>query len=941
MRTLFFLLLPAILFSNCENKKVSKIDLTGEWTFQIDSLDQGIGEHWYQSELADLIQLPGSMTTNGKGNEISINTRWTGGIVDSSWYHDEKYAKYREPGNVKVPFWLQPEKHYVGAAWYQKVVEIPANWEEQHIELFMERCHWEMRVWVDDQEVGMQNSLATPHIYNLTDYLAPGKHTISILVDNRVKEIDPGINSHSIADHTQSNWNGIVGKIELKTRPKIHLAKVRIDTDVPNKTVLVSGEILNLKNEIAAQKATLKTEIGNVHAGVLVRMESEISMDEEHTNFAVRIPLGDTALLWDEFDPSIYTASLVLESTAGTDFQEVNFGIREFGIQNTQFTLNGRPIFLRGTLECAIFPKTGYPPTDVDEWKRIFNVVKSHGLNHVRFHSWCPPEAAFNAADELGVYLQVECSSWANQSTTLGDGLPIDKFVYDESERIVNAYGNHPSFVMMAYGNEPRGRNHTNYLADFLDYWKSKDDRRIYTSAAGWPVLSENEYHNIPQPRIQAWGAGLNSMINSQPPTTNFDWTSQIEDYDIPVVSHEIGQWCVYPNFKEIEKYDGVLKAKNFEIFQETLIEQGLGNLADSFLLASGKLQALCYKADIEAALRTPGFGGFQLLDLHDFPGQGTALVGVLDPFWGEKGYVSPEEYSRFCNSTVPLARMDQRVFSNAENFVAQIEVSHFGAEPLTKANAEWQIKDQEHKILFKGTLTVDNISIGNGIALGEIEQELSSIAKPTQLTLSVKIQQFENDWDFWVYPKSNETSNDVLVTKALDEKAIRTLQQGGKVLWSIPEDSESKNLNDGIGFSSIFWNTAWTGGQLPNSLGILCNPKHPALAEFPTEYHSNWQWWDAMSYSNGIFLNDFPVEVQPIVRVIDDWFGNRPEALLIEVKVGEGKLLISGIDFFNNMNHRPAGKQLLHSLTKYMESDSFAPKPELSVSEVKVFFSE
>jgi hypothetical protein len=181
---------------------------------------------------------------------------------------------------------------------------------------------------------------------------------------------------------------------------------------------------------------------------------------------------------------------------------------------------------------------------------------------------------------------------------------------------------------------------------------------------------------------------------------------------NIPVVSHEIGQWCVYPNFKEIEKYDGVLKAKNFEIFQETLIEQGLGNLADSFLLASGKLQALCYKADIEAALRTPGFGGFQLLDLHDFPGQGTALVGVLDPFWGEKGYVSPEEYSRFCNSTVPLARMDQRVFSNAENFVAQIEVSHFGAEPLTKANAEWQIKDQEHKILFKGTLTVENISI-------------------------------------------------------------------------------------------------------------------------------------------------------------------------------------------------------------------------------------
>lgn len=935
MRTLLFLLLPALLFSNCKNSRVSKFDLAGEWKFQIDSLDQGIDEHWFQSELADVIQLPGSMTTNGKGNDISINTKWTGGIVDSSWYHDEKYAKYREPGNVKVPFWLQPEKHYVGAAWYQKVVEIPANWEEQEIELFLERCHWETRIWVDDQEVGMQNSLATPHIYNLTNYLAPGKHTISILVDNRIKEIDPGINSHSIADHTQSNWNGIVGKIELKTRPKIQLARVRIDTDVPSKTILVSGEIKNGMSADNSEIVQLSTEIKRQPDGGIIRADHEVEVKDAITPFSVTVPMGDTALLWDEFDPNVYSISLALESKSGTDYQQIDFGLRDFGIENTQFTVNGRPIFLRGTLECAIFPKTGYPPTDVDEWKRIFNVVKSHGLNHVRFHSWCPPEAAFTAADELGVYLQVECSSWANQSTTLGDGLPIDKFIYNESERIVNAYGNHPSFVMMAYGNEPGGRDHMNYLADFLDYWKSKDDRRTYTSAAGWPVLSENEYHNIPQPRIQAWGAGLNSMINNQPPSTSYDWSEKISDFTIPVVSHEIGQWCVYPNFKEIEKYDGVLKAKNFEIFQETLIEQGLGYLADSFLLASGKLQALCYKADIEAALRTPGFGGFQLLDLHDFPGQGTALVGVLDPFWGEKGYVSPGEYSRFCNATVPLARMDKRIFSNKENFTAQIEVANFGRESLTNANPEWQIKDQESTILFSGTLKVESIPLGNGFVIGELKQGLSSITRPTQLTLSVKIKQFENDWDFWVYPEIQENTNEVFLTKALDDKTINVLKNGGKVLWSITENTESKNLNDGIGFSSIFWNTAWTGGQLPNSLGILCNPEHPALAEFPTEYHSNWQWWDAMSYSNGIFLDEFPSEVQPIVRVIDDWFSNRPEALLIELKVGEGKLLISGIDFFNNMKNRPAGRQLLYSLTKYMESDSFTPQVSLTSDEL------
>ena len=190
----------------------------------------------------------------------------------------------------------------------------------------------------------------------------------------------------------------------------------------------------------------------------------------------------------------------------------------------------------------------------------------------------------------------------------------------------------------MAYGNEPGGKNHVKYLTDFVNYWKDKDSRRQYTTGAGWPPIAENDYNNLPEPRIQHWEEGLNSIINRRPPSFDYDWSNTILKWSIPTVSHEIGQWCVYPDFKEITQYDGVLKAKNFEIFQYTLEKNGMANLADSFLLASGKLQTLCYKADIEAALRTKNFGGFQLLDLHDFPGQGTALVGVLNPFWKEKG---------------------------------------------------------------------------------------------------------------------------------------------------------------------------------------------------------------------------------------------------------------------------------------------------------------
>src|ERR1019366_7865673 len=231
------------------------------------------------------------------------------------------------------------------------------------------------------------------------------------------------------------------------------------------------------------------------------------------------------------------------------------------------------------------------------------------------------------------MYLQVE-TCWANGATGLGDGRPVDQWVYDETARILQYYGNHPSFMLMPYGNEPGGRNASAWLAKYVSHFKALDPRRLWTSGSGWPELAENQFDVTPGPRIQQWGEGLRSRINSRPPETTTDYRSFISGRNVPVISHEIGQWCVYPNFDEIAQYTGYLKPKNFEIFRDRLQAGGMGGLAKPFLLASGKLQTLCYKEDIESALRTPGMGGFELLDLHDFPGQGTALVGVLDPFW-------------------------------------------------------------------------------------------------------------------------------------------------------------------------------------------------------------------------------------------------------------------------------------------------------------------
>ncbi|MEO8403753.1 MAG: sugar-binding domain-containing protein [Chitinophagaceae bacterium] len=914
------------------------IDLSGEWLFQTDPTDIGVTQKWFNKQLADKVKLPGSMATNNKGDEITIHTKWTGSIFDSSWFLKNEYAKYRQPGNIKVPFWLQPVKYYVGAAWYQKEVTVPVTWQKKHIELFIERSHWETTVWIDGQETGMQNSLATAQVFDLSKLAVPGKHTLTICVDNRIKDINPGPNSHSISDHTQTNWNGMIGKLVLRSRPALLINDVRLFPDVKNKQVVAK---LKIENGSGAKQATisLMATSENKLAAPLKPLIKTIALTDTTTEVEIIYPMGAKPLLWNEFTPNIYSMKVSLQQTgAAKDEKNVLFGMRSFTTIGSRFAVNDKLTFLRGTLECAIFPLTGYPPTDVSSWMKIFHVAKSYGLNHMRFHSWCPPDAAFEAADRSGFYLQIECSSWANWGTSLGNGLPIDQYIYDESEHIVKDYGNHPSFCMLAYGNEPSGKNYVAYLTQFVNYWKKKDNRRLYTTGAGWPNVADNDYQSASEPRIQHWGEGLKSIINSQQPKTDYDWRESIARWSMPVVSHEIGQWCVYPDFKEIKKYTGILQAKNFEIFQETLAKDGMAQLADSFLLASGKLQALCYKADIEAALRTPSFGGFQLLDLHDFPGQGTALVGVLNAFWEDKGYITAKEYSRFCNATVPLARFPKMIYRNNETLAVPVEIAHFSNTALTNVVPAWKITDQTGKVLFKGELPKTTIQPGNGIKLGAINQALATITAATKLILTVRVDRYENNWEFFVYPATlSRSRSDFMITQELDQSAMDALANGGKVLWTLKKGTVGfeKGRDVEIGFSSIFWNTAWTHGQAPHTLGILCDPSHPAFKDFPTDYYSNWQWWDAMTHSNAIILDSVAKGLQPIVRVIDDWVTNRSLGLIFECKVGKGKLLVSGIDLIEEINSRPSAKQMLYSLEKYMGSEKFNPTIEVEPGKI------
>lgn len=906
------------------------IDLSGEWRQQLDPADAGRAERWFTRTLTHSMRLPGSLQQNRIGEKIRVDTKWTGGIFDRSYFTAPEYAPYREPDNIKVPFWLQPETHYVGASWFQRDLEIPSGWQGRNLVLTLERPHWKTSVWIDDREIGSKDANSVAHRYDLGTGISPGRHVLTVRVDNALNP-DIGENSHSISDHTQGNWNGIVGRIELSATAPVWIDDVQVYPRLEDRTILVKGQLARAAGQPWAKTVRIASETASQPS-----IEVPVAVDG---TFSAEYPFRPNAASWDEFNPALHRVVVTLDNG---ERGEVAFGFRSVATEGRRLQINGRPLFLRGALDCAAFPRTGNPPTDVGEWKRILGIIRSHGLNHVRYHSWCPPEAAFIAADELGMYLQVEVATWPNWSTTLGDGKPVDGWVDAETQRILRAYGNHPSFIMLCAGNEPGGDGHVAWLTKWVARQKATDTRRLYTAGAGWPETPGNQFHVRSEPRIHQWLDDLRSRINARPPETRSDYSDFILERSVPVISHEIGQWCVFPNFAEMAKYTGYLKPKNYEIFRETLEAHGLGAQAHDFLIASGKLQALCYKEEIEAALRTRDMAGFQLLGLADFPGQGTALVGVLDAFWEEKGYITPAEFRRFCAPTVPLARLAKRVFTADENLQAELEVAHFGAETL-RAAASWKLVSDDGRAAASGRFQPRDFSVSGAQGLGRIDIALQDVPVPARYKLVVALDGtgFENDWDVWVYPAVRnvvtQPSSDLLIASAFDSATRAKLDAGGTVVLMIPPEKVAPDPKRGriaLGFSSIFWNTAWTNGQAPHTLGILCDPKHPALALFPTDAHSNWQWWYPVSDAGAMILDGLPRELKPTVQVVDDWFTSRKLGLVFEARVGKGRVLVTSIDLRGAVLD-PVRRQLRASLLSYAASAQFDPKTSVSAEAI------
>lgn len=946
------LLAILLCFSVASLHAADVISLAGQWRFALDRDDVGTNKSWFTQDLPDEIQLPGILQAQGYGDDISTNTPWVLTLGDSWWKLQP--ADLREhfslPGHVEVPFLSQPPKHYLGAAWYQRDIEIPTDWTGRHIFLFLERAHWQSTVWVDDREFTANDSLVAPHVTDL-GVLAPGKHRLSIRVDNRLQLPAQGhlVDSHSISDALGAAWNGIVGKIELRSTPAVWIDDVQIFPDVTNKSIRVRIIFHNPSGTQASGKVSLFVESGPGSKPLKVPPTSANFNSVSDTNGSVQaqINLGDQAELWDEFSHSLYRLRVEVRGEAGKlDFEQNTtnvFGLREIAGSDKDILINGRPVNLRMTHFGGDFPLTGYPAMDVESWKKIIQACKDYGLNGMRFHSWCPPEAAFTAADEMGFYLQPECGLWADFGSPL-----MQEWLYDETARLLAAYGNHPSFILLSPSNEPR--NYTHFTPQWARTNYAKDNRRLYSADTGWGDPAQ-----INGPQYATLARFRDGNLRNSSGWFGRDFREALGNVHIPVLAHEVGQWCSYPDFDVIKKFTGYLQPGNYDIFKYIARQEGVLDEDHDFAWASGRFQLECYKEEIEANLRTPGLAGFQLLDLHDYLGQGTALIGVLDAFWESKGYVTPEEFRQFCGPVAPLARLTKRVFTTADKFEVPVEVANFSADIFTNAEAGWEIRDGCGNVEAHEAFSPATIPIGKTFALGNISVDASKLPAPAAYKLIVHVRpvpkgsdlvssEFKNDWNFWVYPAQVEDSktSDVLVTSAWDD-AEKKLAEGGKVLF-LPTDLDPTRCPP-MRNVPIFWNIQMTVRPPQNPrpkfdamLGLLCETNHPALAEFPTDKNCDWQWTQLVNGVRSVNLGKAPKSLRPIVWAIDDWNRNWRLGVIFECEVGPGRLLVSAI----NLNGERGGselKQLRRSLLDYMGGGEFRPTARLTTEQASALW--
>lgn len=845
---------------------------------------------------------------------------------------------------------------FEGNAWFSRSVDFN-ECEGKTVKLFLERTRI-TEVYVDGKSFGVQDSLVAPHIYDLSEFIGTGIHELSVRVCNVGYKTGGG---HLTSQDTQTNWNGITGSIELRCYAEKYLENVIVTSDVKNRSVRITAELVGADE----CEVTVGAESFN----------SETNHRPEKKTFEIKegrldciYELGENCLLWSEHHPNLYYLRLDVEG----DVSEHIIGIRDFMQKDGKFTINGKPTFLRGKHDGLIFPKTGFAPTDLESWLKVLETSKSYGINHYRYHTCCPPEAAFAAADMLGIYMEPQLPFWGTITTPEDENhnQAEQDFLVEEGFRMLRAFGNHPSYCMMSLGNELWGSQEI--LNGILGQYKAFDSRHLYTQGSNnfqwFPCVLDNDdffvgvrlakdrlirgsyamcdaplghiqtdkpstvhdYDSVIRPTIKAHSteAGEDGTVQIQYGTTMKTVKASEADADfiptVPIVTHEIGQFETFPDFDEIQKYTGSLKPRNFEIFKQRLASKGLLSLDKDFFECSGQLAVACYKEELEAVFRSKLLAGFQVLDIQDFTGQGTALVGILDAFMESKGLITPEKWRGFCNDAVLLARFEDYVLEEGSAFTAAVQICSY-RDGFEGGKLVWSLS-QGDDLIAEGSQDFA-LNGENYLDITEIGAVIPNVDKIAYLTLKLSVEgtDIANEYELTAVPKTENAELDgVYIFRSVDSEAEKLLSQGRTVLI-VPDLKEIEDKSIEGMYCQDFWcypmfKTISDMMEKPRpvgTMGLVIDTEHKALAGFASKKYSTPQWFEIVQNSRAVILDDRKEDINVIVRTIDNFERNHSLSLLYEYEKNGGKVVVCACNV-EKLADSPEGRAFVKSVFDY-----------------------
>lgn len=987
------------------------ISLNGIWHFRLDASQSGLDEHFELQSFSDTIELPSTVALSKKGTPSDA----------------------KETGYLTDPYAME------GYTWYKKSVTLPVSAldvpDRVHILLSLERTRIS-HVWVDGEKVGTFDSFVAPHEYDLTPYIHSLCPEITIMVSNTGYKVPGG---HLTSPDTQTNWNGILGDMHLTVQSGISFSTIDAVSDLSQASALLQVTADNHTDveksaslTVSARSCRLKDaflQADTSISGLLTqtapanRTDMDLLLPEicqtgkplpaksyplvlapgsTQNTFAYEFP--EDVLLWSEYEPNLYLLTLTLTDEDGSllDTRTIWYGHRAFTADGDHFSINGRRTFLRGKHDGMIFPLTGFAPMSVEGWLSVMKTARDFGINHYRFHTCCPPEAAFIAADLLGIYMEPELPFWGTFNGPKDEGYNEEgqHFLEKEGFRILSQFSSHPSFCMMSMGNELWGN--PSAINDLLGKYKEFRPQILFTQGSNnfqWVpnIQPHDDFFCGVRFTIDRQIRGSYAMcdkplghVQTAAPDTRFNYEEAIHpSYEqhqselsedgtieiqygtgvkrvklteaqaelvpsIPVVSHEIGQYCTYPDFKEIDSYTGVLKAENFRVFKERLEEKRLGSLAESYFKNSGALAVACYKEELETALRTPSLAGYQILDIQDFSGQGTALVGVLNALMENKGLISAPEWRTFCSDAVVQAEFDSYLLTAGKEFSFTASLAFFRKEPLHGSSVTATLINRtSHETVASFCQPLADITEPGRHILGDFSCRIpagspASGADEYELTIALTDTDIANHYTLWCYADSDNilsslpaAAGEIPAAKTVSDALALCHDYSHAILFL--SDEENKSSIEGT-YCTDFWCyhmfriiSESMGKEIPvGTLGLLIDKDHPALKEFPSYTYSTPQWYSIVTASRSTILDD--TDIIPIVQTIDNFERNHRLGMIYEVYLTDLKstLLICTSDLPLLMqNGCPEAAQLYKSLCSYVAGPSAANGYPLSSGEL------